>query len=174
MAFTIVSSNFTRPANTTQYADNDIVSNDTDAADFSALSFEVARAPGGLVRVLGARLHKSDNDVTGAVFRLHLWTVAPTPTNGDNGALADATGSASYLGYIPIDMSTAGLLAFGDGNVSWGSPVDLAANPGMFAKCAATDVRLYGALQAKGTYTPASEEVFTVTLFVENQIVGAH
>lgn len=153
---------FTRPADTTAYASGDLVANSTTAADVDALEFQVSRSMDGSLVVRRARLKKSDEtDVTNASFRLHLYTAAPTVTNGDNAAWLST--HSGYLGFIDITVDK----AFSDEAQGEGVPVYNSHGPvGILVKLA-RDTKLYGLLEARAAYSPASEEVFTVTLEVE-------
>lgn len=150
---------FTRPANTTQYAANDLVANSTTAGSVVPLSF-----PTNQIRLQGiirrVRLYKSAASATAASFIVHLFTASPTVTNGDNGAFAVST-AANYLDEVAVDMSSSG-------------------SPGtayLFKASAATAIGfrlypygslIYALIEANGTYTPASGETFQVTLEIES------
>lgn len=149
---------FTRPANTTQYASGDLVANSATTADVVAMSWPVAERS---CQVRRARLFKDDDDVTAASFRLHLFSanpVATNPANGDNGAIQLNGALKSYLGSVDFDMTASGIDIHADGNGAIGAP----------SKGEEINVRgvgdLYGLLEARGTYTPASGEEFTVDL----------
>lgn len=151
---------FTRPANTTQYAANDLVANSATAASVVPLSWGINRSGRtGIIRA--ARLYKSDKAVTAASFKLYLFTAAPgTPTNGDNGAIGVAS-AVNYLDQIAIDLSSGGLAG---GTTGVGKRSAAVAIPFEFPTL---NSKLYGLLEVLGTYTPASEEAFTATLEIE-------
>jgi hypothetical protein len=151
---------FTRPANTTQYSANDLVANNATAASVVPMSFGINRlGRAGIIR--GVRLYKSDKTATSASFKVHLFTADPgTPTNGDNGAFGVAS-AENYLDAVSVDLSSSGLAG---------------GTTGIMKRSAATAIpfeapalnnKLYGLLEAIGTYTPASGETFTVTLEIE-------
>jgi len=151
---------FTRPADTTQYAVGDLVANSATAASVVALSWTLARGDEGAIDgfVRRVRMWSSDNDVTSASFRLHFYSrnpVSTAPTNGDNGAfaMAVADGNSIYLGSVDIsfDRTVNNSDAYGAGVPTVGSEMNF------------TDVTtLYALIEARGTYTPASAEVFTI------------
>lgn len=150
---------FTRPADTTAYASGDLVANSTTAASVAALSWTLARGGEGSIDgfIRKLRAYSSDTDVTSASFRLHLYRANPVstaPTNGDNGAFAVVTTgiSASYLGSIDFSLDrTVNGVAWGSGVPTVGSEINF------------TDVAtLYGLIEARAAYTPASAEVFTL------------
>lgn len=148
---------FTRPANTTQYASGDLVANHGTAGSVTPMEFIVAAAGGGCVQVTKARLSKTDTGVTAAAFRLHLFAQSPAVTNGDNGAFVPSK-AAYYLGALDVTAMVAGSDgAFGNGAPLVGTSLDLQL----------VGATVYGLLEARGTYTPASAEVFTVVLEVK-------
>lgn len=150
----VVSDNFTRPANTTAYASGDLVADNATAGSVTPMSFEIGRTgtAGGMIR--RARLLKSGTGVTNALFRLHLYSASPTVANGDNGAWS-SNKAADYLGSIDVSVDK----AFTDGAAGNGQP-------GVGSEINFTDQTVYGLLEARGAYTPASAEVFTVDLEV--------
>jgi hypothetical protein len=151
--------NFTRPSNTTAYAVGQLVANSVTAASVVPMQFTVARANGGTFNITGARLNKSGTSVTNAAFRIHLFTVTPTiATTGDGGTFTSVvSGFASYLGYIDILF----MQALADGASGSGVPGTRLVIEGV---CGGSTQLIYGLIEARGAYTPASAEVFTVYL----------
>lgn len=146
---------FNRPADTTAYASGDLVANSVTAGSVTPLTFDLGNTAGGGGEVKRAKIRKSGTTVTNASFRLHLYSAAPVPTNGDNGAwLTD--GVANYLGWIDVTVDK----AFGDGAAGVGVPT---VGTGVVFGTVAT---LYGLLEARGAYTPASAETFGAELEV--------
>jgi hypothetical protein len=155
------SANFTRPADTTQYAVGDLIANSTTAGSVVPLSwipFPV-RAGGWIT---GARLRIDKSDVTSAQFRLHIYSATPTfVTAGDNSAFSTvvATGYAAWLAsydatLVAIDVAgVSGIMVPTEGLV-----------PPLSIIQGAT---IYGLLEARATYTPKSTSVLTVELLVE-------
>lgn len=157
---TTPSANFTRPADTTAYASGDLVANSTTAGSVAALSFTATRIATGSCLIRRARLKKSGTAITNASFRLHLYGSDPAAssgiTNGDNGAWL--TKHASYLGAIDITVGTAfSDAAAGNGVPNFGSEITASLASGS---------TVYGLLEARAAYTPASSEVFTCELEV--------
>ena len=152
------SSTITRPENTTAYASGDLVANSVTASEVNALQFQGFDA-GAAGEVLGARIQKSTNSATNAAFRLHLSTVIPTfATNGDNDAISTNTvmTAKGWLGYVDITAMT------GFSAVAWGAgAVD--SSRLLLPYVLATTI-IYGVLEARGSYTPGSAEVFTLWL----------
>lgn len=149
-----VRSSFTRPANTTAYASGDLVADNTTAGSVTPLTFSrmTLESRGGMIRRV--RIRKTGTGVTSASFRLHLYKASPTVTNGDNGVFLSDKADA-WLGSIDVAVSQ----AFSDGAAGNGIP-----NVGSEINFVPDTV--YGLLEARGAYTPASAEVFTVDLEV--------
>lgn len=157
-ALSVPSDNFTRPANTTPYASGNLVANNTTAGSVTPLSWTAARVATGSFLVRRARLKKSNTSTTNASFRLHLFTSAPTIANGDGGAFS--TTHSGYLGAIDLDMTGANGRSFTDAASVIGVP-----NVGSEINVKlASGQTIRGLLEARGAYTPASAEIFTVEL----------
>lgn len=154
----VLSDQFTRPADTTAYAANDTVANNTAAGSVVPLNFaSAARYSGGSGFITGARISKTTNVTTNAQFRLHIFDAAPTFTNGDNAALS-LTGINNWIGSIDVTVGQ----AFTDGS-SGRAPGSSPAI--MFDKASGTG--LYGVMQALAAYAPGNAEIFTVALEIE-------
>lgn len=150
---------FTRPADTSVYAIGDLVANSTTGTSVVPMQFSLGNSFGvGSYRMTRCRLVKSGVVVTNATFRVHLYQVA-APTfvagAGDNAAW-NGTGAANWLG----NMDVASMLAFTDGAAGTGSAP---AGSEMFIKTNSGST-IWAVLAALGTYTPASGEIFTLTL----------
>ena len=146
-----VSDSFTRPANTTAYTAGDLVANSTTAGSVVPLTFNTGR---GGIKILGVHITKTDEtDVTAADFSLHLFGSSPTVANGDNGAL-----SYNYSDKF-ADLDFATMVAATD--VAWA--ILTAQNFNFYTASG----NIYGLIEADGAYTPASAEVFDVTLIFE-------
>jgi hypothetical protein len=155
--YTNPSVTFTRPADTTAYAANDLVANSVTAGSVSPPSLTVSVAAAAAVVIRRVRLKKSTTSATNATFRIHLFAVtAPTVTNGDNGAFAVATGSANYLGNFIIGA----MVSLGDGCVGFGVP----SVGGEIGLKLASGTVVYALLEALAAYTPGNAETFTITL----------
>lgn len=157
------SASFTRPADTTAYASGDLVANSTTAASVTPLSWSLpVQSLNAINFIRRVRLKKSGNSLTNASFRVHFYTTDPTasaPSNGDNGAWA--TVEAGYLGSVDVTIDKAFIdnsgPAVGIGVPNAGSEINFNATGG-------TDKQtVYALVEARGAYTPASAEVFTVT-----------
>lgn len=148
----VASANFTRPSDTTAYASGDLVANSTTAGSVTPLTFTSAvRAAGGVTRVERIRLRKSGTSTTNASFRVHLYSSSPTAANGDNGAFSTAV--SNYIGAVDVVIDR----AFSDGAAGAGVP--LVGSAMTFTIPSGTS--LFGLIEARAAYTPASGEVFT-------------
>lgn len=152
----VVSATFTRPADTTAYASADVVANSTTAGSVTPLTFVVGNPTNAGGKIRRVRLSKSSTTTTNASFRLHLYSASPTLTNGDNGALS-TNKAANYLGALDITVGT----AFSDGAQGIGVP-----NTGSEINFGG-HATVYGILEARAAYGPASAEVFVADLEVE-------
>lgn len=152
-------SSFTRPANTTAYASGDLVANSTTAASVEPLSIYVGPEKKQSLYIRKARIKKSGTGVTNAEFRIHFYSSAPTSAAGDNAAYS-TDNAANYLGAIDVTVNQ----AFTDGAV--GSGTSNVGNEISFIADGETSTEsyVYALVEARGAYTPASGETFTVTL----------
>jgi hypothetical protein len=158
-----IAASFSRPENTTAYTAGDLVANSTTAGSVTPLSFaSVVRTAAGAASVVKCRMSKTGTGVTGASFRLHLFSASPTVTNGDNGAFL-STQAATYLG--AFDFSVSNMKVFSDGVAcngvtQTGYPVTVDLPSGS---------TVYGLVEALAGYNPASGETFTFTLELEQE-----
>lgn len=149
------SATFTRPADTTAYASGDLVANSTTAGSVSPMSLTVVGIRNGGFILRRVKVAKSGTSTTNALFRLHLYSAAPTIANGDNAAWS-TSGVSDYLGAFDITVDR----AFTDGACGIGVPVS---GFDVVRKVSGGQI-IYGLLEARGAYPPASAEVFTITL----------
>lgn len=150
-----VAASFTRPADTTAYADNDLVANSTTAGSVTPMTFVLPRTGSQSYRVVAVRLSKSGATATNANFSLWLFQTEPTVANGDNGAFSPILAGA-FTGPIACDMTAS---PYSDD----ASVTKVIADPIPFQG----DWTVYGLLTAEAAYTPASAEIFTATVVVE-------
>jgi len=152
----VLAASFTRPNNETPYTSGDLVANNATARSVVPLAFTNATLATGTAALLRAvRIRKSGTGVSGASFRLHLFSASPTSSAGDNAAFA-TTGSASMIARFDIDVSQAySDGANGRGKSMQGDDVEFVIPSGNI---------LYGLLEVRGAYTPGANEVFTVVL----------
>jgi len=124
MAPTNNASTLTLPSTTTAYSANTLAASSATAGSVAVPSVTLANGAGAIT---GLRLSSNDSTSTaygGQTVQVDLWTAAPTFTNGDRGAWALASGSASHLRSFTGTMSAVA----GDGVYA-----ELAANVGNFA-----------------------------------------
>lgn len=148
---------FTRPADTTAYAANDLVGVNTSQA--AGNSIEVPNAvgnPGDAFRIERVALRKSAISITNAQFRVHIFDRQPTWTNGDNGAggaisALAVSDLAGHCGYVDITMDRASATAGAYGEAAPATPITVSPQSG---------TSIYFAVQALAAYTPASQETF--------------
>lgn len=156
---------FTRPNNTTQYTAADAVSDNATTATIATFTLSsMARGPGLGGRITGVSLHKTDQDLTGADFDLYLFDTAPLGTVFEDNAahaLTDANLQAC-VGVIPLLAAshavTGGMIS---GDLYHRTNLDMA-----YGLTGSTPA-LYLVIIARGTYTPAAEEVFTIRFYGE-------
>lgn len=146
-----VTDSFSRPTNTTAYADTDLVANSETAGSVVPLTFNVGR---GGIRIKAVALTKTDEtDITNADFVLHLFGSSPTVANGDNGTI-----SYNFSDKIgEVDLAT--MVAATDVAHTRTDGLDL----NWFTALG----NIYGLIEAEGAYGPASGEVFSATLVYE-------
>lgn len=149
------SATFTRPADTTAYADGDLVANSTTAGSVTALTFAVPDEGFPLGRIRAVRITKSDTDLTNAGFNVHFFSASQTVANGDNGAFSPG-GHDEWLGKIAVTVDD----SFTTDDVGRGAAAVNAEIP--FAITDGSGATLYGYVEATAAYTPASAEVFVV------------
>lgn len=153
-ALSKLSANFTRPSNTTAYADGDAVTNSTSAP--AAMTFSNAtRDTAGCGIIRSAILIDAALQPTAGVFDLWVFEASPTATN-DNSPFAPAAGNYANVAAI-ISFTT--YYDSASTRVYFSSTVDKG-----FVLASGTS--LYGLLVARNAYTPISAEVFTVKLLV--------
>lgn len=150
---------FTRPADTTAYASGDLVANSTTPGSVVPLQISLAAKSSGQAYIRRVRLKKSGTSVTNASFRVHLYTAAPTVTNGDNGAWLST--ESGYIGAFDVTVDK----AFSNAAVGQGAP--LVGTSVLFKGASSKNV--WALIEARGAYTPASAEVFTLSLEAEQE-----
>lgn len=152
----VLTDSFARPANTTQYADGDLVANNATAGSVVPLEFDVPIGNGKDIRIRSVRLAKSDTDLTAADFVVNFYASEPTSAAGDNAAYS--TDTADFFGSVAMSA----MRSFSDGDVVIDTFAD-AESPTYHLPSS----KIYALIEADGTYTPASGETFTVTIVVE-------
>jgi hypothetical protein len=146
---------FTRPADATPYTSGDLVANSVTAGSVVpiAIVFGSAGTTENQIELSRIRLFKSTTGVTGATFRVHLFSTLPTVSAGDNAAIVIATGAVGYLGFFDI----AAMQSFTDG-------ANGAITTGSNRIVLSGSTTIYALIEARGAYTPGTSETFTLTL----------
>lgn len=153
----VTTASFTRPADTTAYAAQDVVSNSTTAP--SVLTFAGAgRANGGSGLILSARHLKNSTSTTGATYRLHLYRVAPTAINDNAQFSLLYANRISRIGFI--DFSHSGGGTGSDATNALTTFVNLP------FVCDAAATSLFGILVVTSAYTPTSGEQHFIELAI--------
>jgi hypothetical protein len=146
----VLSASFTRPNDTNIYALGDLVANSTTASAVIPLAFPGNVPFGYMAR--RCRIKKSGTGVTSAAFRVHVYSTGTiTAANGDNGAWS-TNSVARYLGAFDVTVDR----AFTDGAFGIGAPITGSEMNGQGP--------IWALIEARGAYTPAANEVFTVEL----------
>lgn len=153
-----VSVTLTRPADTTAYAVNDAVSDSTSSP--TVLTFSgMATANGGSGSILKAQLITNQSTNT-AQFRLHLFNVAPSAVN-DNAAYPMLWANrAARVGTVDFPACATEGSGSDAATAQW---IDLP----LYYVCGAADTALYGILETKAAFTPASGQLFYIALSAE-------
>jgi len=152
------STTITRPADTTAYTARDAIANSTSTP--AVLSFTgMAGEEAGGGYIVKARLMTNQSTNT-ARFRLHLYSVAPTPINDNAVQVLLWANRANRVGHIDFDACTTG----GSGSDAANSSN---ANLRMPFVCGAADTVLYGLLETLDGFTPASAQQIYLELTSE-------
>lgn len=154
----LIQASFTRPANTTDYAAKDAVS-DSESSPTVLTFTNAVRANGVSGYITKARL-VTDQSTCTAQFRLHLFNVAPTAIN-DNAAFTLLWANrASRIGVVDLPNCTTEGTGSDAANAQ-NTTIRLAFDT------AAASRNLYGLLEVMGAFTPASGQNFLIEVGVE-------
>lgn len=155
---TVRTAAFTRPADTAQYTANDAVSDNTTtatAATFTLSSMAAYDGGGGVLHSLS--IHKTDQDLVGADFDVYLFSTQPVGTTYEDNA-AIAITDAVFQTCVGVVEFTAAEHAKSPVTGDYFYRTDL----DVVYQCASSSTSLYFVVVARGSYTPASAEVFTL------------
>lgn len=155
---------FVRPANTTQYAANELVANSATAGSVTPMTFAIGELGQNRPIVFTqARIWKTNATLTSANFRLHLFKTIPTVTGGDNAAFSIATQADTWIGSLSGLMAgpVAVLPAINAGIGMLSPDGGVAA---LETVLGSGESSIYGLLETLATYTPTSAETFTINL----------
>lgn len=152
---------FTRPADTTQYTANDVVSNST--ATTELLRFRnCVREAGGSGTLYSALMFASTDAVTNPNFDLILFDTPSITLAADNAASSVTDAEVRRVAAaVTFDGTNASNIATVGANLIIG-----ASSVGLLFKCAEGSRDLYGLVIDRGGYTPASAEEFFFRLSI--------
>lgn len=154
---TPVSAEFTRPANTTQYANRDVIG-PVVAANLTFASILGAGVLGGAGYIAKARVMTTQKTAL-ALLRLHLFHTAPTVIADNDPYLLLWANRDKRIGSIDFPA-----LATEDPTNSTAA-YTLWTGPPLHFKCAPADANIYGILQnVVANYTPDDGQQFFVEL----------
>lgn len=152
----MVSTDVTRPADTTQYAVNDALSNSTSAPTSGGFTFTSAAAVSGGAGIITDAIIATAAD-QGTLLQGEIWLFDRATTNiNDNAAFAVSDAEIkTCVGKIPFSLEDAGNNGFFHAqNLNIG-----------FVCNGSADLRFL--IRVKNTYTPVSAEVFTFVLKIQ-------
>lgn len=155
---------FTRPSNTTQYTAGDAVSDDatTPTAATFALATDLSTVGGSGGKIRAVTLHSSDQDLVAKSFRIFFFDTQPAAAGWeDNAAIAITDDEFKRcIGFVDLTTAT-DIVSCVTGDIGCKSNLDLSYQY-------VTGVSpIYVVIVATDTYTPASAEVFTLTVHGE-------
>ena len=161
-SYTSVQVGKTRPANTTAYSANDVVSEHATTGTVWTFS-NLARQHSTSGYIVKARI--ITDEVTGQTqrLRLYLFNAAPTGELDDNVAsttpqYADEAQTVGIIDFDALDNTISGA----DSSMSQRDDLRLS------VKAANTDRDIYGILVTLDAFTPVSGQQFTITLEMEH------
>jgi hypothetical protein len=155
-----LSAEFTRPADTTAYATNDVVSNNTSAT--TMLAFPILRDSGTSAYLMAARISTNKKSITPRI-RVHLFSDNSATVSADNAPYKTLyADTAKRIGYFDLpSMFTSADTTNSDmsGAADQTLRVPLVAG--------ATAGTIYAVLETLDAFTPDSGQKFTLTLLVD-------
>jgi hypothetical protein len=115
-----VRSTLTRPNDANAYAQNDLIASSTTAGSIVVPSLALPNSFFAWCMIRRLRLYTTKaSGMSTFQALIEMWAdIAPTFTNGDNGAYAVATGAANYIGAMTMAVMT----QVGDGGYAEGIP----------------------------------------------------
>lgn len=154
------SSTYAHTAVTTAYAFGQLWANNTAAGSVTFPTITVAKATNQACTILGGYLSKSGNVTTNAIFRIHLFTVAPTTAVADRGTFQGQLIMANWIGSFDCNVNQGG------SDVSIGALVPTAGS--LVATIPTSGAQtLVWVPEVRGAYTPISSETLTLTLWTQ-------
>lgn len=152
---------FTRPNDTTAYAANDVVSDNTVTTTVQAMA-NLARIASGTGYIVKARLSTDKKSVTPRI-RVHLFSASDPTVSADNAQWQDKYADASKrLGYFDLPAMTTGA---DTSNSDMSRTFDLTLR---IPAISAANKSIYWVLETLDAFTPAALEKFTLELTMDN------
>ena len=171
-----VSASFTLPNTVLTYAGRSsssagsLVANSTAVGSVVPLALPIARKNGGSGSILSLTLWKSSNDIfsiSSAVFRAHIYNVAPTLVNGDGGVwqtTSIASGLINYIGFADISVDK----QFSDGSAGVGMPkTSDGVSIALPFQTAGNSQNVYAVLEAIAPYKRLPGETLMLTAYIQ-------
>ncbi len=156
-----VSTEQTRPADTTAYTAGDVVSNSTSSTTLITMS-NCARVNAGSGYVTGARLITDKKSITPRL-RVHLYNASNPNVAADNAAMDIRYADISKrIGHFDLPPMTTGADST---NSTSSQSSDLSIRVPFV--CAGSDRNIYVILEALDAFTPANAEKFTLVLYCD-------
>jgi hypothetical protein len=155
----VAASELTRPSNVTPYTALDAVSNSTTAPSLPTFT-NAARVTAGSGYIVKARL-MTDQKTCTARFRLHLFHTAPTAINDNSPYTLLYANVLNRLGWIDFDALGTEDPTNSTAAATQNIDVRLA------FVCASASRDLYGMLETRDAFPPASGQEFTVELTID-------
>ena len=152
----VIRASFTRPADTTAYAAGDVVNGS--GATTPVTVADAARRNGGSGVIEFVGLETNNVTVTNGTFRVHFFNASHT-TAADNAAFASLHANrAAYVGYADLPILVA--------DSASAAAAQTEADVNIPFQCASSSDDLFAVVVATGAYTPASGQVFQLTVAV--------
>jgi hypothetical protein len=164
----VCTATLTRPADTAAYAALDAVSNSTSAPvplTFTDIA-PVVGGNGGSGYIVKARMMTDQATFTGRI-RLHLYTASPTAINDNAAHTMLWANRANRIG--SIDFPAAATEGSGS-NAAFAIATPGTGNIALAFKCATGDQSLYGLVETRDIFTPASGQNFYFELTADSQL----
>jgi hypothetical protein len=158
----MVSTEFTRPSDTTAYTAGDVVSNATSSNSLMVMT-DLARINGGTGYIVGCRLSTDKKSITPR-FRVHLFSATDPTFSVDNVAYKDLYADGiKRLGYFDLPAM---ITSTDTTNSDMSRSIDLTLR--LPYKAASNTKSIYALLETLDAFTPASAEKFTLILYADN------
>ena len=151
---------FTRPADTTQYAAGDALSDNATtptAATFLLSGLSTVMGSGGMIDAV--TLYKSDSDLTGASFQVNFFDTQPAAAGWEDNAAIAITDAEwkRCIGFAQLVTGT-------DSSAVQTGDVFCKSNLNLPYEYVTGDSPIYPVITLLGTYTPASAEAITLVV----------